>query len=105
MGDKEKSLHRLKTGAFSRRFELSKLGVRYGARAVRQNLWQRLAGDDDAALAKRTENIDFFVEELGRLKGSVVKIGQMMATYGDYMMPPEVAEAADVVAGNSKSVA
>ena len=93
MGDKEKSLHRLKTGAFSRRFELSKLGVRYGARAVRQSLWQRLAGDDDAALAKRTENIDFFVEELGRLKGSVVKIGQMMATYGDYMMPPEVAEA------------
>lgn len=93
MSEKDKSLHRLKTGAFSRRFELSKLGVRYGARAVRQNIWQRIGGDDEAALAKRTENIDFFVEELGRLKGSVVKIGQMMATYGDYLMPPEVAEA------------
>ena len=93
MSEKDKSLHGLKTGAFSRRFELSKLGVRYGARAVRQNIWQRFGGDDDAALAKRTENIDFFVEELGRLKGSVVKIGQIMATYSDYMMPPEVAEA------------
>lgn len=93
MSEKDKSLHGLKTGAFSRRFELSKLGVRYGARAVRQNIWQRFSGDNDAALAKRTENIDFFVEELGRLKGSVVKIGQIMATYSDYMMPPEVAEA------------
>jgi predicted unusual protein kinase regulating ubiquinone biosynthesis (AarF/ABC1/UbiB family) len=93
MSEKDKSLDRLKTGPFSRRFELSKLGVRYGARAVRQSIWQRIGGDNAAALAKRTENIDFFVEELGRLKGSVVKIGQMMATYGDYMMPPEVAVA------------
>jgi predicted unusual protein kinase regulating ubiquinone biosynthesis (AarF/ABC1/UbiB family) len=89
----EKPLHQLKTGGFARRLELSKLGLRYGSRALRQNLRERFSGDDDDALVKRRENIDFFVGELGRLKGSVVKIGQMMATYGDYMMPPEVADA------------
>ncbi|WP_159269607.1 ABC1 kinase family protein [Zhongshania aliphaticivorans] len=93
MSKNDESLHHLKTGAFSRRLALSKLGARYGARAVRQSILQRFGGDEEAALAKRKENIDFFVEELGRLKGSVVKIGQMMATYGDYLMPPEVAEA------------
>lgn len=89
----DKPLHRLKTGAFSRRLELSKVGLRYGTRAVRQQVWQRLTGDSDKAQQKRRDNIDFFIGELGKLKGSVVKIGQMMATYGDYLMPPELADA------------
>jgi|TARA_R110000772_G_scaffold93705_5_gene191317 predicted unusual protein kinase regulating ubiquinone biosynthesis (AarF/ABC1/UbiB family) len=101
----DKPLHRLKTGALSRRLELSKLGLRYGSRALRQNLWERISGDSDEALAKRRENIDFFVSELGRLKGSVVKIGQMMATYGDYMMPPEVAEALHNLEDNTPPMA
>ncbi len=101
----DKPLHRLKTGAFARRFELSKLSLRYGSRALRQNLRERVSGDDDEALAKRRENIDFFVSELGRLKGSVVKIGQMMATYGDYMMPPEVADALHNLEDNTPPMA
>src|SRR5690606_25245280 len=35
----------------------------------------------------------FLVEELGRLKGSVVKIGQVMALYGEHFLPEEVTEA------------
>lgn len=101
----EKPLHQLKTGGFARRLELSKLGVRYGGRALRQNLRERFGGDDENALAKRRENIDFFVSELGRLKGSVVKIGQMMATYGDYMMPPEVADALHQLEDNTPPMA
>ena len=89
----DKPLHRLKTGALSRRFELSKVGLRYGSRAVRQQVWQRFTGDSDKAQQQRRDNIDFFIGELGKLKGSVVKIGQMMATYGDYLMPPELADA------------
>ena len=93
MSDKEKSLHRIKTGGFSRRLELSKVGLRYGSRALRQSLRERFSNDEEAALAQRRENIEFFIAELGKLKGSVVKIGQVMATYADYLMPPEVAEA------------
>ncbi|WP_286695611.1 ABC1 kinase family protein [Spongiibacter sp. UBA1325] len=93
MSDKEKSLHRIKTGGFSRRLELSKVGLRYGSRALRQSLRERFSNDEEAALAQRRENIEFFIAELGKLKGSVVKIGQVMATYADYLMPPEVADA------------
>ena len=35
----------------------------------------------------------FLVDELGRLKGSVVKIGQVMALYGEHFLPEEVTEA------------
>src|SRR5690606_34016585 len=35
----------------------------------------------------------YLVEELGQLKGSVVKIGQMMALYGEHFLPEEVTEA------------
>ncbi|WP_372864171.1 ABC1 kinase family protein [Spongiibacter sp.] len=93
MTDKDKPLHRLKTGGFARRLELSKVGLRYGQRALRQSLRERFAHDAEQALAQRRENIEFFIAELGQLKGSVVKIGQVMATYADYLMPPEVAEA------------
>ncbi len=93
MTDKDKPLHRLKTGGFARRLELSKVGLRYGQRALRQSLRERFAHDEGQALAQRRENIEFFIAELGKLKGSVVKIGQVMATYADYLMPPEVAEA------------
>ena len=35
----------------------------------------------------------YLVEELGQLKGSVVKIGQVMALYGEHFLPEEVTEA------------
>lgn len=35
----------------------------------------------------------FLVDELGQLKGSVVKIGQVMALYGEHFLPDEVTEA------------
>lgn len=91
--DNESTLHRLTTGGFARRLELSKLGFRYGSRAVGQSLRERFSSDEAASLARRRDNIQFFINELGKLKGSVVKIGQLMATYGDYLLPPEVAEA------------
>ena len=34
-----------------------------------------------------------FVDELGRLKGTYVKIGQMMALFGEHFLPPVLAEA------------
>lgn len=89
----DSDLHRLKTGAISRRWELSKAGFRYGSRALRQSVMSRLSGDEAAASQRRRENIEFFVAELGQLKGSVVKIGQMIATYGDYLLPAEVVDA------------
>jgi predicted unusual protein kinase regulating ubiquinone biosynthesis (AarF/ABC1/UbiB family) len=93
MAEQKPGLGRLKTGGLARRLELSKAGLRYGSRALRQSIWERIGGDAEQHQQRRQENIDFFIAELGKLKGSVVKIGQIMATYSDYILPPEVAEA------------
>ena len=93
MSKDDQSLDRIHTGAFSRRLQLSKAGLRYGSRAIGQSIWQRLQGDEASAAKARRENIEYFVKEVGKLKGSVVKIGQIMATYGDYLLPPEVVDA------------
>src|SRR3990167_7881645 len=34
-----------------------------------------------------------FVAELGRLKGTYVKVGQMWALFGEHFLPPELTEA------------
>jgi predicted unusual protein kinase regulating ubiquinone biosynthesis (AarF/ABC1/UbiB family) len=39
------------------------------------------------------EQAQYLVRELGKLKGSVVKIGQMMALYGEHFLPPEITQA------------
>jgi predicted unusual protein kinase regulating ubiquinone biosynthesis (AarF/ABC1/UbiB family) len=39
------------------------------------------------------EQARYLVEELGKLKGSVVKIGQMMAIYGEHFLPEQVTAA------------
>lgn len=36
---------------------------------------------------------NYLAEELGKLKGSVVKIGQMLAIYGEHILPPEITRA------------
>src|SRR5690606_8354602 len=43
-----------------------------------------------AILSQRAEEL---VAELGELKGSVVKIGQMMALFGEHFLPEEVTAA------------
>ena len=35
----------------------------------------------------------YLAEEIGKLKGSIVKIGQMMALYGEHFLPKEVTDA------------
>ena len=36
---------------------------------------------------------NYLASELGKLKGSVVKIGQMLAIYGEHILPPEITRA------------
>ena len=40
-----------------------------------------------------SEQAEYLVGELGQLKGSVVKIGQMMALYGEHFLPEEITSA------------
>ncbi|MGO1461997.1 MAG: ABC1 kinase family protein [Oleiphilaceae bacterium] len=48
---------------------------------------------DERHRAMLSSQARFLVDELGQLKGSVVKIGQVMALYGEHFLPEEVTEA------------
>ena len=89
----------LKTRPFERNLALTKLGVSAGARIAAHEFANLFRGDKQRGDSDRT----FYVgqarklsDELGRLKGSVMKVGQMLSLYGQYFLPPE---AVDVLAG------
>lgn len=90
----DSKLNKLRTGAFSRRYELAKTGIKFGSRLMADSAKRRLGLADEADTAERQqENAKYLVKEMGKLKGSVVKVGQILATYGEYLFPEEITEA------------
>lgn len=61
-----------------------------------------VGGDEDSEFAKREAKR--FTDELGRLKGSYVKIGQMMALFGEHFLPPVLAQALHELEDNAQPV-
>ena len=94
--DKAREFSRIKTGSFERRLSLTRAGIVAGTR-----LAGNMAASVFASRAKRaerrraalSEQAQYLVEELSNLKGSVVKIGQVMALYGEHFLPIEITEA------------
>ncbi len=83
----------LKRGAFGRGLAVSVAGLRAGGAFAIDGALQRLRGDSggDSPFMKREAKR--FVAELGRLKGTYVKIGQMLALLGEHFLPPVLTEA------------
>jgi len=85
----------LKSRAIPRGLSVSLAGIRAGgALAVDgavQKLMRRNADREESEFARREARR--FVNELGKLKGTYVKIGQMMALFGEHFLPPVLAEA------------
>ncbi|MEQ8515415.1 MAG: AarF/UbiB family protein [Chromatocurvus sp.] len=81
-------------GAFGRGFAVSLAGLRAGGAFALDGALQRLrgaeAGADSDMLRREARR---FVTELGRLKGTYVKIGQMFALLGEHFLPPALTEA------------
>ncbi len=89
-------LSRLKTGAFERRFSIAKASVVAGSRLAASAAGSMFSAPEDRASARRRalgEQAEYLVREMGKLKGSVVKIGQMMALYGEHFLPEEITSA------------
>ncbi len=80
-------------GAFGRGFAVSVAGLRAGSAFALDSALTRLRGGDgeDSAMLRREARR--FVAELGRLKGTYVKIGQMFAMLGEHFLPPALTEA------------
>src|SRR5699024_7256513 len=91
-----KSVSRIKTGSFERRLSLIRAGLYTGNSVVSHMATKLFISNetrDKIHRAMLSRQYRLLVEELRQLKGSVVKIGQVMALYGEHFLPEEVTEA------------
>lgn len=89
-------LDALKTSALDRRLSIAKASLNIGRRWATNSAFGLFKTKEEKQLQKQAfmrEQAQYLVEELGKLKGSVVKIGQMLALYGEHFLPPEITEA------------
>ncbi|WP_293371922.1 AarF/ABC1/UbiB kinase family protein [Nevskia sp.] len=92
------SLSSLKTSPFERNIALTKLGFGAGTKIVAHSLMNIFRGEVEKTDANREfyrKQATVLADELGKLKGSVMKAGQMMSLFGQYFLPEE---AVDVLA-------
>ncbi|WP_091816822.1 ABC1 kinase family protein [Marinobacter mobilis] len=90
------TVSRIKTGSFERRLSMTRAGLFAGTRMASHmatNWFSSKENRERRHRAMLSRQAEFLVEELGKLKGSVVKIGQVMALYGEHFLPEEVTEA------------
>ncbi len=93
-----KELKKLKTGTFSRSFALAKLGVKAGVQYASAKLSKSSMDDYFNSQALQ------FAAELGKLKGSAMKAGQMLSVYGEHFLPAEANKILKSLQSNSTTV-
>lgn len=84
----EKTLKELKSSVSSRGFSLAKLGVQAGLGYIGHKM-KKASQNDDSWKTFLTQQSQLLGRELGELKGSLMKAGQMLSVYGEYFLPPE----------------
>ncbi|KZZ66837.1 AarF/ABC1/UbiB kinase family protein, partial [Oleiphilus sp. HI0128] len=102
-----KTVSAIKTGSFERRLSLTKAGLLAGTRMAGHMTTSLFSGKEARAEKRKkalSDQAHFLVRELGMLKGSVVKIGQVMALYGEHFLPPEVTEALHTLEENTTAL-
>lgn len=88
-----KKLTKIKTGIFSRGLTLAKLTAQAGAGFAKQKvtgLVKSKSAQDMSWQSFIMNQAKNFSSEVGELKGSLMKAGQMLSIYGEYFFPPEV---------------
>lgn len=88
-----KKLDRIKSNIFSRTVSLAKFSFNAGAGLAGQGL-NKIFNSESASETQWNEFIssqaEKFTQEVGELKGSIMKAGQMLSMYGEHFFPPEV---------------
>lgn len=86
----------IKTQALSRNLAITRLGLGMGSRIAAHLLINRFR----SSASRDAANRDFFLQqarylsdEIGRLKGSIMKAGQILALFGEYILPAEAVDA------------
>lgn len=89
-------LSNIKQGRLQRRLAISLAGARAGTRILGQRSTDWLRGKEKRQALRSqllAQEAHVFVAKLGQLKGSYVKIGQMLALFGEHLLPPELTDA------------
>ena len=85
-------LSSLRTRPFERNIALTKLGLGAGSQIVAHSIANLFRGEVSRSEADRAfyrRQAEVLRDELGQLKGSVMKAGQMLSLYGQYFLPEE----------------
>ena len=99
---REKSIRR---GGLARGLRLSLAGARAGGAFAVDGALKKLRGDtpdDDALLSREARR---FARQLGELKGSYVKIGQLLALLGEHFLPTPLTRALHELEAQTEPVA
>lgn len=97
MSDKPKnlkSISKIKSSVFQRTFSVAKIGLNAGFKYAAKKATEKIKGqvheeNDNQFL---TSQAQYITNELGQLKGSLMKAGQMLSMYGEYFFPPQANE-------------
>lgn len=103
-----KPLKRIKSGAFERRFAMAKAGVVASTMFATQsagNLFRDKESRQERQKEILSHQTQYLVDEIGKLKGSIVKIGQIMALWGEHFLPEEVTTALHTLEDDTTTVA
>lgn len=101
------TLDELKTSRLDRRLSIAKTSLKLGKRWAGNSVSGLFLNKEDRTARNQAfmqEQAQYLAEELGKLKGSVVKIGQMLALYGEHFLPPEITQALQSLNDNTATL-
>jgi predicted unusual protein kinase regulating ubiquinone biosynthesis (AarF/ABC1/UbiB family) len=89
-----KKIQKIKSSVFSRSLSMAKMTLNAGTSMAANSLKNSFSG------ANKEQNwvhflkgqAEYITSELGELKGSLMKAGQMLSMYGEHFLPPEANE-------------
>jgi len=102
-----KPLKRIKSGSFERRFAMAKASIVAGTRFATQsatNVFRDKESREEKQKEILSDQAQYLVDEIGKLKGSIVKIGQMMALWGEHFLPKEITAALHTLEDDTTTV-
>ncbi len=105
---KKPTMTSIKTRPLERNIALTKLGLGAGTKIVAHSLVNIFRGEVARSSADREfyeKQAQVLADELGRLKGSVMKAGQMLSLYGQYFLPEEAVEVLSALQDDTAPVA
>ena len=104
---KKKKIKSVKTQSLSRSFSLASAGFQIGLRAAGNALGNIFSEDAMKEVKKKAlflSQMKILTEELGKLKGSLMKVGQLLSMYGEHFFSPEVNQVLKTLQTDSPSV-